>query len=121
MAFAICIAALAAFGAFSVFWCIFGWLLPKTGGVLLCMEDRDIHMLARRYLWLRDLGVISCPCIVLDTGLDGPERAWLEDHGIEICSREALPARLGIGEKKLDGTGNGDPTGRDQRRGLPEL
>lgn len=96
----ICIGALAAFGAFSVLWCIFGSMLPKTGGVILCTDEPNVLLLARRYLWLRDLGLIRCPLIVADRGLSMTERIWLEDHGIEICSPEALPARLGIGEKE---------------------
>lgn len=121
MAFFIIVGTLAAFGLFSAFWCLFGWLLPKTGGILLCPEGTDAAALARRYLWLRGLGLISCPLVVADGALTEVERTWLFSHGIEVCARDALASRLGIGEKNTDGTGTGDPSGRDQRRGVSEL
>ena len=121
MACLICLGALAAFGLLSIFWCLFGWLLPKTGGVMLCLEGEDAHALVRRYLWLRGLGVVACPLIVADRDLAEPERAWMESHGVEVCPPEALAQRLGIGERNIDGTGNGDSPGRHQRRGISEL
>ena len=121
MAMFVCLGTLAAFGLFSVFWCLFGWLLPKTGGVMLCLDEPDVHSLARRYLWLRGLGAISCPLIVMDRRLTAAERTWLTSHGIEICGPADIAARLGIGAEDIDGTGNGDPPGRHQRRGISEL
>lgn len=121
MACLICVGALAFFGIFSVFWCLFGWLLPKTGGVLICPAREGPEELVRRYRWLRGLGLLDCPLLVPEEGLPEPERKWLECAGIEICSREEIIARLGIGEIDLDGTGTGDPAGRHQRGGISEL
>lgn len=121
MAWLICVGGLAALGLFGVMWCLFGWLLPKTGGVMLCRGEEETRTLVRRYLWLRGLGLLECRVIVLDWDMAPQERLWMEEHGIEICSREELPFRLGIGAKESHGTGNGDPPGRSQRSGVSEL
>lgn len=124
MAGYICVGMLAAFGALCALWCLFGWLLPGgRDGILVCREngDADAAHLAHRYLWLRGMGFLSCPLLVVARELKEPERVWLESHGIEICSPAELSARLGIGEEEIGGTGNGDSPGHHQRRGVSEL
>lgn len=112
---------LAAFGALSALWCLLGWLLPSVGDVMVCPEGADAHAVVRRYLWLRGIGLIRCPLIVMDSGLEDAERTWMEKHGVRVCLRSEMARQLGIGEKELDGTGNGDPPGRYQRCGVSEL
>lgn len=121
MVWFICLATLAAFGFLSVVWCLLGWLLPSVGEVLVCREGSDTHAAVRRYLWLRGLGLIRCPLIVTARELSLMEQAWFEECGVEVCPPEELARRLGIGEKDIVGTGNGDPPGGYQRRGVSEL
>lgn len=121
MVWNLCLTTLAVFGALSVLWCLLGWLLPSCGELMVCRVDADAHAVARRYLWLRGMGLIRCPLIVTDRDLSAAERAWMEEHGIEVCPPEELLRRLGMGENELDGTGNGDPPGCHQRRGVSEL
>lgn len=124
MAGYILIGVLAAFGGVSVLWTLFGWLLPGSSGGVLVYPGRPGEgelSFARRYLWLRGLGLLKCPMIVVDLGLTVREKEWLETRGIEIRSPEAFAAGLEIGAEEIDGTGNGDPPGRHQRCGVSEL
>lgn len=121
MVWYICLVTLAAFGALSAIWCLLGWMLPSGGEVMVSGEGADAHAVARRYLWLRGMGLIRCPLIVVDRDLAAAERAWMEEHGIEVCLPEELLRQLGIGENNFDGTGNGDPPGCHQHCGVSEL
>lgn len=107
---------LAAFGLLSVLWAALGWLLPGGKGMaLVCVGEPDAGILAR-YKWLRSLGLLACPLIV------AAEDAALQPmDGMEICAPESLLFRLELERDQIDGTGNGDPTGRNQRRGISEL
>lgn len=94
------IGTLAAFGLLSMLWAVFGWLLPGGRGGMLVYPFRSgesAQSFVRRYLWLRGMGLISWPLILIDLGITGQEQAWLARSGIEICSLEELPDRLGIG------------------------
>lgn len=118
------IGALAAFGGVCMIWALFGWLLPSgDGGYLIIPGEPGNGELpfVRRYLWLRDLGLLSSSLIVADLGLCPEERAWLEARGIEIRGPEALPDGPGIGAEKIDGSGNGDSPGHHCRGGVSEL
>ena len=107
---------LAAFGLLSALWAGLGWLLPGGRGMaMVCAGPPDPGILAR-YRWLRGLGLFSCPLIVAAEETDLPPM-----DGIEICAPEALLSRLELERKQIDGTGNGDPPGRHQRRGISEL
>lgn len=124
MAGYICVGMLAAFGALCALWCLFGWLLPAgRGGVLVYRgeSEADARFFARRYLWLRGMGLLDCPLVLAAREPEEPERRYLESRGIELCSPAELSARLGIGAEEIDGTGNGDSPGRHQRRGVSEL
>lgn len=89
---------LAAFGLLSVLWVLFGWLLTGKGeGWILCPGKSDALAFVARYLWLKGLGLVSCPLILVDLGLTEQERLWLDSREIEICSREEMLSRLGIG------------------------
>ena len=121
MVWNLCLVTMAVFGTLSAIWCLLGWLLPSVGEVMICREAADTHAAVRRYLWLRGMGLIRCPLIVADRDLTDAERSWMEAHGVRVCLPEELIRQLGIGEKKLDGTGNGDSPGCHQRRGVSEL
>jgi len=105
----------------SILWVCFGWLLPGAkGGALVCVGLPEEGLLGR-YRWLRDLGLLCGPMIIV-ADMDEPDiNGRLFSRGIEICGREALLSRLEQERTYLDGTGNGDPPGRDQRRGISEL
>ena len=95
---------LAAFGAWSILWALSGWLLPGGQEGALIEPGRPGETEAtvvRRYLWLRGLGLLRQPLVVVDLGLTEPEKTWLTDRGIEICSRSELAERLGIGAESI--------------------
>lgn len=98
MAGYICFGALAAFGLLSVLWVLFGWLLPGSGEgwILFPGKPGKLHFVTR-YLWLKGLGLVSCPLILMDLGLTEQERQWLSSKEIEIYSRDEVLSRLGIG------------------------
>ena len=108
---------LAAFGLLSILWAALGWLLPGGEGcVLVCRGEPDVGILSR-YRWLRDWGLLRCPLLVLSDKDCGPERL----DGLEAVSPENLVFRLQEEWNRKDGTGNGDPSGRGERRGISEL
>jgi len=120
------IGVLAAFGLLCMLWSLFGWLIPGSrGGVLLCLgvagltEDAFFH----RICFLRDLGLLRLPLIIVDSQLEEPERKKLaHTYGeIELCSWEELPQLLELERREIDGAGNGNYPGCDQRRGVSEL
>lgn len=92
------LAVLAAFGLLSLMWALFGWLLPACReGWVLCPGETGKLSFVNVYLWLRGMGLVKCPLILVDMGLEEAEKDRLTDEGIEICSLAELPARLGIG------------------------
>lgn len=105
MVWYICLGTLAAFGALCAGWACFGGLLRgSTGGavVCLCRGDGGELPLIRRYSWLRDMGLIRGPLLLVDcgSGVARETRARL-GRGMEICSLEELPARLEWERKRL--------------------
>ncbi len=126
MGWILCIAVLASFGFLCMLWALLGWQLPGgREGVLVCFGTPGFpeQGMLRRYLFLRDLGLLESPMIVVDAGLSEPERRKLEQmhRGIELCPLESLSERLELERNRFDGTGNGNHSGRDQRRGISEL
>ena len=114
MAWYILLGALAAFGLLSAVWTALGWLLPSGKGcALVCVGTPDPGVVSR-YRWLRGMGFLSCPLLAVTELPEQPE-------GIEICAGEELLSRLEMERNRFDGTGNGDRTGRHQRRGISEL
>jgi hypothetical protein len=110
MAMMIVLVALAAFGGLSVLWALFGFLLPEQRGTAMAYLWRNHgegEQALRHYGWLRDLGLLRCPLLLIDCGMTEDERARLLRHrpDIEICTLEELPSRLEQERKKLDGTG----------------
>lgn len=106
---------LAAFGLLSVLWALLGWLLPGDRGcALVCWGIPDEGTLARLG-WLRSLGLLHCPLLVV------AEEGQAIPPGTEICSGEALLSRLEWERNRFHGTGNGDYTGCHQCGGISEL
>lgn len=115
--------ALAAFGLICLVWIGCGLVLPRIAGgmaVLAGPLDREKLDTARRWIWLREMDLMYSDMTAIAETLNREEWMWLESHGFEICSRVEIAHRLGIGEKRID-TGIGDPTGRHQCGGVPEL
>jgi len=107
---------LAAFGGLSLLWTILGWLLPSGKGLMLvCMELPEPGVL-ERYRWLRGMGFLNCPLVMVTQSI--PDRLpW----DMEICGREALIDRLERENEGTYGTGIGDSAGCNQRRDISEL
>lgn len=106
MATLIILALLAAFGVLSVMWALFGFLLPGQRGtamVCLCRGDGEEESVLRHYGWLRDLGFVRCPLLLVDCGITEEERARLLTlkQGVEICTMEELSSRLEQERNKL--------------------
>lgn len=106
---------LAAYGLFGVLWAFFGWMLPKGEGCAICCIGAPEEGMLWRYRWLKALGFLDVPLLIV-----GEEMEQC-DPDLEICSREEIIPRLKWERNRFDGTGNGDHTGRHQRRGVSEL
>lgn len=117
------VGALAAFGLICAIWIGCGFLLPdcRGGAAILTgpLAGKNLAA-ARRWIWLREMGLLCCPLIVLEETITDEEREWLGCHGFEICSLGRCLTRLGIGAKKID-TGFGDSPGCHQCGGVSEL
>lgn len=90
---------LAAFGALCVLWALFGFLLPGQRGavlVCLCRPGHEEEAILRHYGWLRGLGLLRAPLLLIDGGLTEEERARLLKGrpGVELCGPEILALRL---------------------------
>lgn len=97
MAAWIVLCVLAAFGALSVLWALFGFLLPGQRGaavVCLCRPGGREEAVIRRYRWLRDLGLVRSPLLLVDCGLTEAEKSRLHKQGVELCEMAELTARL---------------------------
>ena len=78
----------AAFGLLCALWACFGFLLPGQEGVVMVYRCRgeNVDALVRRYRWLRDVGLIRCPLIIIDEGMTMQQRQMLENRaGIRVC------------------------------------
>lgn len=116
MAGYIVLGTLAAFGLLSAVWALLGWLLPDGRGcAMVCLGTPD-EGICSRYRWLRGMGLLSCPLLIV-----AEESGEAPEETMEICSREELLPRLEQERNRFDGTGNGDHSGRHQRRGISEL
>ncbi len=79
---------LAAFGALCALWALAGLLLPRQTGavvVVFASEDHREDAAIGRYRWLKSMGLVGCPLILVD---GEPQ----ED--IICCTSEELTARL---------------------------
>lgn len=98
---------LAAFGVLSGVWALFGWLFScGIGGALVCMcrPGGQEMALVQRYSWLRGVGLIRSPMLLVGSTLSLREQALLcrKYPGIEFCSLEELAPRLEVERDRLD-------------------
>ena len=102
-------------GLLSLIWVLLGWFLPGGEGcAVVCFRPPGEEIFAVFKL-LKGLGILRCPLISVT---EQPERTI---GGTEECRPEELLPRLMEERNRLDGTGNGDHTGRGQCRGISEL
>lgn len=92
------IGALAAFGLMCAVWILCGLVRPKNQKGILLYAGADAQEAAQRYLWLREMGLVSGPLLVLEP--EGETAAWLQNHNIEIVSRAQLLSRLEMGAEE---------------------
>lgn len=82
----------AAVGLLFLLWLVFGALLPgsRPGTVVLfCPQGREKALL-QRYRWLRDLGLVRCRLVLLESRLPLPRQKELTQHfpGVRFCTLE---------------------------------
>ncbi len=122
MGWLILISALAVFGAVCLVWFLILWVMPEpeAGRMILSGEpglQDNIHL--RRHLTLGAMGLVPRPVTVVDLGLAEPERKWAENQpGVELWTKQRYLRYLETERERIDGTGNGDYPGCDQRRGV---
>lgn len=105
---------LAAFGALSLMWTLFGWLLPGGKGCAVVCCGVPYPEALIRFRWLRSLGLLNCPVILVsESAVVGTDA--------EKCNEEELLVRLKQEYDRYYGTGTGDSPGRGQRCGISEL
>ena len=119
MAGFVCIGALAAFGVVCVLWTIYGLCCGKPDGTLLILS-RGNQGLLRRCLWLREMGFLTCPMVLVDPDLDALDELWVMSRGVEIWRTSCLGEVCDTGDKKY-GAGTGDSSGCHQCGGVSEL
>ena len=107
---------LAGIGLMSILWSVFGILLPDIpGAVLLCAGiPQDVYLL--RYRWLRSLGLLGCPLVMVTE-----EMPVVIPEDTERISREEIITRLEQEWKNCHGTGTGDSSGHHRCSGISEL
>lgn len=95
-----------AMGVLGVLWAGVGWLLPGGSGgvtVLFCGPGLKEEPFIRRWRWLRGMGLIQSPLLVIDRGLTPEEKAWLSEcEFVEFCGLEELPARLELERNRIE-------------------
>ena len=94
MAGYICIGALAAFGLTCALWILWGIMYHRREEGILLYTGQDVLTAARHYLWLREMGLVYCPLLVLAE--ETQDSRWLTDQGIEIVCPGELTRRLGL-------------------------
>lgn len=118
----ILIGVLAAFGLVCALWCLFGlWLSGGRGWVAVCCAGKTQTAALRRCRWLRSWGLYRGPILLVYGGQPRqlPDALARETENVEICTLEALPARL---ELELENfAGYADTTGHRGGGGISEL
>lgn len=81
----------AALGLFCFLWGMMSLFLPRSrGNWLLCPGREGDLGIVFLFLWLRGMGILTCPLKVLDQGLSDAQKKWLVWKEIEVCSANAL-------------------------------
>lgn len=102
MAAYIVIGVLAAFGLVSALWIGCGAFLCscKRGICILPgMLDQDALETAKRWIWLREMGLLPMPLVALRDRVTQAQSVWLESHGFQLCDIEELCKLLELGAK----------------------
>ncbi len=125
MAFYVIVGVLAAFGALCILWVLFGALLTRPRGdalVCFCGEGREERII-RRYRWLRDLGLVKCPLVLLDSGLPLWQRQQLMQKcgAVRFYTTEKWIKLLEQERRKGGRAGNGNAAGDHCSGDLSEL
>lgn len=96
----------AAFGVLCALWVLYGAFLPRfKGGAMVFYSKPDTEeAVLRRYGWLRDLGFVKCPLILLDshTTAQQQERIRRKYHNVEFYTLAEWTAKLDEGRKQID-------------------
>ncbi len=109
---------LAAFGALCAIWILAGTLLPRPkGGVLVYTARGQEERILRRYCWLRDLGLLRCPLVLLDSRLPESRHQKIKEkcHSVFFYTKDQWIEEI----ENIDGTGN--PARGHRCGGLPKL
>lgn len=106
MAGYIILGTLALLGLFCALWGAFGWWFGcGKGGALVCLCRSGLSETPQiiRYSWLRGMGLVRCPLLLVDSDLSQKERTQLcgKYPGIEFCTLAELPARLELERERL--------------------
>ena len=106
MAWYMIIGTLALLGLFCSLWGIFGWWFGcGKGGALVCLcrPGKPITPQAVRYSWLRGMGFVRCPLLLVGSDLSQKEQQLLckKYPGVEFCALAELPARLELERERL--------------------
>lgn len=99
MAFFIVIGVAAVWGVLSIVCLLFGWLLPgdrRAHMLYLCEPDTCAEYVIFGYQWMRELGIVAGPLLLIDSGATPKEKEIFErkHKDVEFCSLEDLKARL---------------------------
>ena len=117
----IVIGTLAAFGLLCVIWSVLGlWLSGSKGWVAVCWAGKGQSAALRRCRWLRSWGLYRGAIILVSREQTPESETGLsrETENIEICTLEALPARLKV---EFTYAGVVDLTGHRGGGGISEL
>ncbi len=86
-------AVFSAFGLFTFLWAVLGLWLPRCEkGWILCPGPEFVPV----YLWLRGLGIVTCPMKVLGTNLSPEAKNWLIHKEIQIIDPDTLDLKEDI-------------------------
>ena len=110
------VAVLAAFGLLCLLLVVFGCLTTGGRGCAVVCVDPPGEEIFARFILLKAFGLLDCPILAVTE-----ETIPVHFDETEIYSPDQLFSRLTEERNRFDGTGNGDHTGRHQRRGISEL
>lgn len=93
-------------GLLCALWGLFGWWFGcgKGGAVVyLCRPKQPETAQIIRYSWLKGMGFVRCPLLLVDSDLSQREQLLLckKYPGIEFCTLAELPARLELERERL--------------------
>ncbi|MBO5891849.1 MAG: hypothetical protein J6Q30_03950 [Oscillospiraceae bacterium] len=117
----IVVGVLAAYGLMCVIWSLLGlWLSGGKGWAAVCYAGKGQTAALRRCRWLRSWGLYRGPIFLVSRGKTPEPGVSLarETEDVEICTLEALPARL---ELEFTYAGSADLTGHRSGGGVSEL